>query len=112
MTPYCVVLITAPDAEAADKLSSRLVESKLAACVNQLNGLKSRYWWEGKVETAKESLLIVKTRGALVSELIQLVKTIHPYSVPEIIALPIADGHASYLDWLGANTRFATKSTR
>lgn len=106
MSPYAVVLITVPDAKTGDRISSELVERRLAACVNQVPGLKSRYWWEGKVETAEEILLIAKTRGNLLPELTQAVKSLHPYSVPEIVALPIADGFAPYLHWIGANTPF------
>lgn len=108
MSTYSVVLITVPDAKTAEKVSTQLLEAKLAACVNQVPGVKSRYWWEGKIETADEALLVVKTRSNLVGELSLLVKSIHPYSVPEIIALPIAEGHAPYLNWIGANTRFSS----
>lgn len=107
MTPYSVVFVTVPDAKTADRISQELVERRLAACVNRLSGIQSRYRWEGNIETAEELLLIAKTRTSLVSELAQAVKGLHPYSVPEIVALPIAEGHAPYLNWIGANTLFA-----
>ncbi|MBI5201841.1 MAG: divalent-cation tolerance protein CutA [Elusimicrobia bacterium] len=108
MTPYSVVLVTVPDAKTADRISQELVERKLAACVNRVSGLQSRYRWEGKIETAQELLLIAKTRTALIPEFSLAVKSLHPHSVPEIIALPIGDGYAPYLNWIGANTQFAS----
>ena len=107
MTPYSVVLITVGDVKTADRISQELVEKRLAACVNRLPGIHSRYRWEGKIETAEELLLIAKTRTSLVAELAHAVKLLHPSSVPEIIALPIADGHSGYLTWIGANTIFS-----
>ncbi len=106
MTQYSVVFVTVPDAKTADRISQALVEQKLAACVNRLPGIQSRYRWEGKIETAEEFLLIVKTRTSLTAEVAQAVRGLHPYSVPEIIALPIADGYAPYLTWIGASTLF------
>lgn len=108
MSSYCVVFITVPDANLGDRIAKHLVEEKLAACVNQLPGIKSRYRWEGKVETAEEILLIVKTRSGLLPEVTQYVKSVHPYSVPEVIALPITEGYAPYLNWIGANTLFSS----
>lgn len=107
MTPYSVVLVTVPDEKTADRIAHDLVEKRLAACVSRVPGVLSRYRWEGKIENDSELLLIVKTRTALFGELAQAVKELHPYTVPEIVALPIADGHAPYLAWLGANTLFA-----
>lgn len=104
MSHYSVVLITVPDAKTAERISTALVERRLAACVNQLPGLKSRYWWEGKIETAEELLLLAKTRNSLLPELVTVARSLHPHSVPEIIALPIVDGFPPYLNWIGANT--------
>lgn len=105
-TPYSVVLVTVPDKRAADSLAEGLVSSRLAACVNVVPGVASIYWWEGKVERSEELLLIIKTRSDLMPELCEHVKKNHPYSVPEVISWPIAEGHPGYLDWLGANARF------
>ena len=77
---------------------------KKAACVNIIPGVRSLFWWEGKVEEADEHLLIVKTRAALFPEVTRIVKSLHSYDVPEIIALPITDGNQDYLDWLGRET--------
>ncbi|MDD4004221.1 MAG: divalent-cation tolerance protein CutA [Elusimicrobiaceae bacterium] len=99
-TGHSVVLITVPDTATADTIASRLLERKLAACVHILPAIKSRYWWEGKQETASEILLTVKTETALVPLLIRAVREIHPYKVPEIIALPVTHGNPAYLAWI------------
>jgi len=104
MTDARVVLITAPDAAAADRLAQGLVSEKLAACVNVVPGVTSHYRWEGKVQKDSELLLVVKTREAKLAELAAWVRARHPYTTPEIIALPIAGGDKEYLDWLAAAT--------
>lgn len=101
----CVILITVPTAETGEHLARVLVEEQLAACVNRVPGLISMYRWQGKVERDPEELLIVKTRRALVPAVAARVKTLHPYQVPEVIALPIVDGIPDYLEWVGAETR-------
>lgn len=98
---YCIVLITASNTKEAEKISKTLVGEKLAACVNVVPKIRSRYRWKGKIETASESLLIVKTKKILVPKLIRKVKEIHSYTVPEIIALPIVQGNPDYLRWIG-----------
>jgi periplasmic divalent cation tolerance protein len=109
MSEYRIVLMTCPDKAQADKLARGLVESRLAACVNVVPGVESHYRWEGKIERAGEVLLIAKTRAALTSEVSAFVRKNHSYSVPEVVALDVADGNENYLDWVGANTIF-TKS--
>ncbi len=99
---YCLVLVTAPEEESARKIAGRLVEEKLAACVNLIHGVDSLYRWEGEVEEDCEVLLIIKTRTELItSHLVPLIHSLHPYQVPEVIALPIVTGSHKYLDWLG-----------
>ncbi|MDE2293730.1 MAG: divalent-cation tolerance protein CutA, partial [Elusimicrobia bacterium] len=105
--PYSVALITVPDKAAADKLVDGLVNGKLAACVNVVPGVESTYWWKGKVEKAKELILLAKTRTDLMPEVCEFVRKNHPASIPEIISWPIDRGFELYLDWVGANTRFA-----
>lgn len=99
-----VVLITAPSEEVALKIARALVEERLAACVNLVPGLTSVYRWQGEVVEDKEVLLIVKTTTFAFPKLKERVLSLHPYTVPEIIALPIAEGHGPYLAWLRANT--------
>jgi len=102
---YCVVLITVPDAESGKRIAETLVEERLAACANRLPGLLSTYRWQGKVEQAAEELLVVKTREELVEGLTARVRELHPYTVPEIIALPIVAGSQDYLNWIALETR-------
>ncbi|OGO34975.1 MAG: hypothetical protein A2W35_20410 [Chloroflexi bacterium RBG_16_57_11] len=96
-----IVFITAPSNEIGKKIATTLVEGKLAACVNILGPVSSIYAWEGKICDDEEVLLIAKSRSGLFeNQLIPAVKAIHPYEIPEIIALPVAMGLNSYLDWV------------
>jgi len=101
---YLVVLITAGSYEEAHKIADVLVGRRKAACVNIVPQVNSFFWWEDKVEEDKESLLLVKTRAELFPEVVNEVKRIHGYDVPEIIALPIVDGNAEYMAWLERET--------
>ncbi|MBI4423163.1 MAG: divalent-cation tolerance protein CutA [Elusimicrobia bacterium] len=107
MGAYSVVLITVPTQKAGDTIARELVERRLAACVSSVPGVRSCYRWKGKIETAQERLLIAKTRSSLVGKLSECARALHPYSVPEVIALPIERGHRPYLDWIGASTPLA-----
>jgi periplasmic divalent cation tolerance protein len=96
-----VVFITAPSKEIGKQIAATLVENKLAACVNLLGPINSIYAWEGKICDDEEMLLIVKSRSDLIENgLIPAVQAIHPYQIPEIIALPVVAGLHSYLDWI------------
>ena len=95
-----VVFITAPSEEEAAGIARALVEEKLAACVNIIRGIRSIYSWEGTVEDDTEMLLVVKTREALFDRLAARVKELHSYTVPEVIALPLAKGLKDYTDWI------------
>ncbi|MGQ9511353.1 MAG: divalent-cation tolerance protein CutA [Thermaceae bacterium] len=99
-----VVLITVPTEEKAKEIARALVEENLAACVNIVPGLTSIYRWKGEVVEDKELLLLVKTTTHRFPALRERVLALHPYTVPEIIALPIVEGHKDYLDWLRENT--------
>jgi periplasmic divalent cation tolerance protein len=100
MSLNCVVYVTAPAGDKAEAVAREVVKRRLAACVNIVPSVKSIYRWEGKMTEDNESLLIIKTKKSLLKKLINQVVLIHPYDVPEIIALPIIDGHKPYLDWL------------
>jgi periplasmic divalent cation tolerance protein len=104
MTDYIVVYVTAPQDEAVD-LAKTLVEERLVACVNLVPGLRSIYWWRGKVEDEPEVLCIMKTRSNLFESLRDRVRELHSYEVEEIIALPIVAGNLPYLDWIKENTQ-------
>ena len=102
---YIIILITAKDKKEADKIAKKLIKSKLAACVNIVGGIKSLFWWQGKVDQAKELLLIVKSRKEKFAKIAKLVKAIHSYAVPEIIAIPVVCGFQPYLNWINDSIR-------
>ncbi len=95
-----VVLMTAPEGKAAEDLARALVISGAAACVNRVPGVRSTYRWEGKLCDEPECLLIAKTSVAGLPRLLERVHELHPYSVPEVIALPVVAGAARYLAWV------------
>jgi periplasmic divalent cation tolerance protein len=102
---FVVALMTAPDADVAGRIASTLVDERLVACVNILPGLRSLYRWEGKLCDEGEVLCLMKTRLDLFPALRDRIAALHPYQVPEIIALPLAAGSAPYLDWVCQSTR-------
>lgn len=99
-----VILVTAANNKEAGKIAAALIKDKLAACVNIIENIHSLFRWQGKVDHAKETLLIIKSRKALEHKLIKKVKSLHSYEVPEIIALPIISGDKKYLEWLNEST--------
>lgn len=104
MTDYVVVLVTASSAEEARRIGETLVAERLAACANLIGGVCSIFRWDDKVEEAAEHLIVLKARRADVDALATRVRGLHSYEVPEVIAVPIIAGAASYLAWLGAST--------
>ena len=94
-----IVLCTCPE-EASDEIAKTLVEEKLAACVNVIPNIKSVYRWQGKVEQATESQLIIKTTNRAYPLLQKKLKEVHPYKVPEILALSVTEGLPDYLAWI------------
>ncbi|QYZ80306.1 divalent-cation tolerance protein CutA [Methanofollis formosanus] len=102
-TEFVVVLCTAPSGD-AEEIAGLVVEKRLAACVS-LFGVGSVFWWEGKITSEREELLVIKTRGDLLPALTATLKGAHPYDVPEIIALPVIGGDADYLAWVAGETR-------
>jgi len=101
---YIVILVTAVNVEEANTISKKLVEDKLVACVNILDQVKSIFRWEGKIDEAQEVLMIMKSRKDLFEKIVETVKSLHSYSVPEVIALPVIDGNKDYLDWIKNST--------
>jgi periplasmic divalent cation tolerance protein len=102
---YVVLFVTAASSQEAENIAQSIIKEKLAACVNIINGVKSLFWWEGKIDAAEELLLVIKTRRSCIPELIPLIKSQHSYTVPEIIALPILAGNSDYLEWIYESTR-------
>lgn len=100
-----LVLSTIDDAEAAEEIARKLVDERLAACVNIIPEITSIYKWKGNLERSVERLLLVKTAEDQVSELTTRLIELHPYDVPEVIAFPIDQGHPPYLEWLVTETR-------
>lgn len=101
---YLVVLVTVGSQEEGRVIAEALVAQRKAACVNIVPRVNSIFRWEGKLEDDQESLLVIKSRADLFQGIVDLVKGIHSYDVPEIIALPIIDGNREYLSWIGDET--------
>lgn len=97
---YIIVFITTNTAGEAQRIAGLLLERRQAACVNIIPKVDSRFWWEGKLDSAQESLLVIKTKASRLPEIIKLAKGAHSNTVPEIIALPIIGGNQDYLDWI------------
>lgn len=100
-----IVLVIASNLEEAARLARALVEQRLAACVNMISGLRSTYWWQGRVEDADEVLLVAKTARHLLPAATRLVQSLHSYAIPEVLALPIVGGSVPYLEWLAKEVR-------
>lgn len=112
MTDKRVVLVTCSSEEEASRIARALVVERLAACVNILESpVRSIYRWKGRVETAMEHLLVIKTRRARLRALEAIVKRLHSYDTPEMIALPVAEGSRRYLAWLDESVRRPRKIT-
>ena len=99
-----IVLVTCPKRPVAEAIGGALVEEHLAACANVVPGLTSIYRWEGKVCRDREVLLLVKTRRARLAALARRIRSLHPYTLPAIIALPVSGGSSAYLAWVVAST--------
>lgn len=100
-----LVITNLPDAALANAFARQLVEQKLAACVNILPGVKSIYRWQGAIEEANETCMLIKTTQLAYAPLERAIKAAHPYDLPEIIAVPIAAGWPAYLDWITQETK-------
>jgi len=104
MDQYVVVYVTCPSKVEADELAGKIVAERLAACANVIEGVNSVFHWQGKIDSAEESLIILKTRKKLLKELTSFVQLHHSYNVPEIIAIPIVGGSDDYLNWINSET--------
>ena len=100
-----LVFVTCPDLRSAKRIATALVTRRLAACINVLPGVESTFWWQGRIERAREALLLIKTTRDGFEPLRRAVITLHPYDVPEVIGLPLTVGHAPYLRWVASSCR-------
>ncbi len=100
-----VILITTATEEEAQNIADRLLNQRMAACVNIVPRVRSLFWWQGKLDSTQESLLIIKTRASLLPKIVEMVKRSHSYQVPEIIALPIIGGNEDYLNWIDSEVK-------
>jgi periplasmic divalent cation tolerance protein len=102
---FALVLVTAPDQKTARALAKAALSARLIACASLIPKIESHYWWQGKMESAAEVLLVMKTRKTRLTALEQLLLARHPYDTPEFLVLPLSAGSRKYLDWLTASCR-------
>ncbi len=100
---HIVGLVTTKDTKQAQKIANGLLQDKLVACANIVAGVRSLFWWHGKIDSSREALLVLKTKKTLFKKVVAKVKALHSYQVPEIIALPIAAGSSDYLKWINTS---------
>ena len=104
-TRFALVLVTAPDLKTARALAKAALAAKLIACANLIPKIESHYWWQGKMESGAEVLLLLKTQKTKLAALEKLMLARHPYDTPEFLVLPLAAGNQKYLAWLAASCR-------
>ncbi len=101
---YLLVICSCPNQAVAEQIAHSLVDKQLAACVNITAPVTSIYRWQGETESAEERLLLIKTRNNVYPSLEQAIQELHPYELPEIIAVPLERGERQYLNWIDQNT--------
>ena len=102
---YLMIMTTCPDLESAERIGGELVAKQLAACVQIVPGIKSIFRWQGKVDSAAEYLVLIKTAAAQYTAVENSINDLHSYELPEIIAVPVATGLHDYLNWIDENTK-------
>ncbi len=105
-TGHIVVFVTASDLPEAEILARAVLEKKLAACCNLFSGVRSFYWWQGRICDGNEILLVIKSRAEMFDKIKETVSACHSYAVPEIMALPVIAGSRLYLEWIDASLTF------
>jgi periplasmic divalent cation tolerance protein len=105
-----MVFVMSNGPKTSEKISDVVLKKRLAACVNRVPGIISRYWWKGKLEKAREELLIIKTKRLNVPKLIREIKKVHPYEVPEVIAVDVSAGSEDYMNWVVRETDLTRNS--
>jgi periplasmic divalent cation tolerance protein len=106
-TAYITVYITAKDREEAERIARGLLEARLAACANILEGMRSLYWWEGRIEESRECLLFAKSVPAHQDAILAKVRELHGYRVPCVVVWPLSGGNPDFLAWIGKETGHA-----
>ena len=101
---YSVVFVTVPSTELGRKIAHALLSERLIACANIVPQVTSIYRWQGKIEEAQELLMVMKTRAGSIKQVVDRVKALHSYDVPEVISVPIEDGNPAYMQWIRDNT--------
>ena len=104
MSEFILAISTVPNENAGEAIAETLVKERLAACVNLSSTIRSLYWWQDNISTDREYMLFIKTRSDLYPKLEQRILELHPYEVPEVIALPVCQGSQAYLDWIKKET--------
>lgn len=102
---HIVIFITCANNKEAGVIADALIKNKAAACVNVVGRVESVFWWEGRVDRSREVLLVVKSSKSKWNKIIKIVRSLHSYKVPEIIALPVIAGHKPYLEWIDDSLR-------
>ncbi len=105
MVMYAVILTTVDSQDAAERIADEVLKNRLAACVQVIGPIRSKYWWKGSIESSEEYLILIKSRKNLYKEVEDLIREIHPYEIPEIIALPVEEGLEDYLKWMSTTLR-------
>ncbi|MBD3414061.1 MAG: divalent cation tolerance protein CutA [Candidatus Aminicenantes bacterium] len=105
MNPYLLVLTSVSEKKAAEKMAQRVVDKRLAACVTVSSSGRSFYWWKDQITEDEEFVLFIKTKKELFTRIERIIQELHPYDLPEIIAVPIVKGYQKYLDWIDQETR-------
>jgi periplasmic divalent cation tolerance protein len=103
---FAIALVTAPDLKTARKLGRAVLKGRLAACVNLVPKIESHYWWQGRIESGPEVLLLIKSSTARLAALEKCILGLHPYETPEFVIVPISAGNKRYLDWLASSLNF------
>ena len=101
-----VILVTCSNQREAKRIAQHLVKQRLVACVNIVDKIKSIFWWQKRIDSAREVLLIAKSKKSLMQKVIRQVKSLHSYQVPEVIALPIVAGNQDYIHWINESLTF------
>ena len=102
---HSLIFVTTANKKEASSIAQALIKNRLAACVNIISGVESFFRWQGKIDSARETLLIIKSRKAKMPKVIKLIKSMHSYELPEIISLPITAGFKPYLRWINESLR-------